>query len=265
MIRLSAAVLIAAALFAAPAAAQQAVLLRYAPPAGQVSHYRTASQTWMQIPGMPSDSTRPTMTRTLYQTRTVTAVEAGTRTVTTTVDSSVQDLGPMTGMMPGGDIFRGITITQRLDSLGDVSSADVTTPPDANPMIAQAMRSQASQRQFLLPARRVSPGDTWTSSDTMPLGEAQGGGHAIIELTYTLVKVDRSGGSPLATISMTGAMSSDNPGAQGAPQGQMTGTMVFDLDAGRLAHSTTTMTAQVQSPDGGQMPVRTVSTTDLLP
>lgn len=264
MLRPAAVLLFAALVPTAPAAAQQAVRLRYQPPVGQVTRFRTFAQTWMQIPGMPSDTTKPTVTRTMFETRTVTAADAGARVVTTVIDSSAQDMGPMTGMMPAGDLFKGITTTQHVDSLGEVRSSDVTAPPDANPMIANGMRRQAGQRQFLLPARAVRPGDTWTSSDTMDLGTG-GGGHAILDLTYKLERVERDGAARLATISLTGILHADSAGAVGAPDGRMSGTMSLELGTGRVAHSTTTMTLQVRSPDGGTVPMRTVSTTDALP
>jgi Family of unknown function (DUF6263) len=252
-----------AAVPAAPAAAQQAVLLRYAPPVGQVTHYRSVTQTWMQIPGMPSDTSRPTMTRTMYQTRTVTAVDAGARVVTTVTDSSVQDLGPMAGMLPAGDMFKGMTMTQHVDPLGVVRSFDVTAPPGADPRFTQAMRTRAAERAFAFPAQAVHPGETWTSADTMDAGP-EGGNRAILTFTYKLERVDRQGGSRLATISISGAVSA-NAGAPGAMEGRMSGTLVLDLTSGRITHSTSAMTAQVQSPDGGTMPMRTVSTTDVLP
>lgn len=249
----------------APASAQQTVLLRYAPPVGQVTHYRSVTRTWMQIPGMPSDTSRPTMTRTMYQTRTVTAVDAGARVVTTVTDSSVQDLGPMTGMMPAGDMFKGMTVTQQVDSLGAVRSFDVTAPPDANPMILEAMRARAGERQFLFPARGVRPGDTWTSSDTMDVGAAMAGSRAVLDMTYKLESVGQPGRSRIATISMAGVLHADSSGAPGAPEGRMSGTMVLDLGTSRVTTATSTMTAQVRSPQGGMMPMRTVSTTDALP
>ena len=262
MNRLTAAVALAATVASVPAAAQP-VRLRFAPPVGQVSHYRTETQSWMRVPGMAADTTRPTLTRTMFQTRTVTAAEAGGRVVSTAIDSSVQDLGPMAGMMPGGDLFKGFTITQHLDSLGDVRAFDVTAPEGASPMIAAALRRQGGQRPFRLPERRVSPGDTWASSDTMDLGAA--GGRSFLDLTYKLDRVESQGGSRVAMISMTGKLRSDSAAASGAVAGEMTGTVVLDLGTSRLLRASTTMSAQVRSPNGEVMPMRTVSTTEALP
>jgi hypothetical protein len=263
MNRPSAALALAATVVAVSAAAQQPVRLRFTPPVGQVTRYRIETLTWMQIPGMPTDTAKPTLTRTMFQTRTVTAAQGDGRVVTTAIDSSVQDLGPMSGMMPAGDLFKGFTITQHVDSLGEVTSFDVSAPQGASPMIADALRRQAGQRPFRLPGPRVSAGDTWTSADTMDLGTS--GSRGYLDLTYKLDKVEQAGGARVATISMTGSMRSDSAAAAGAVQGQMTGTVVLDLGTSRVMHSTTTMAAQVRSPDGSLMPMRTVSTTDTLP
>ncbi len=262
MNRLTAALALAATAAAVPAAAQP-VRLRFAPPVGQVSHYRSETQSWMRVPGMATDTTRPTLTRTMFQTRTVTAAEAGGRVVTTAIDSSVQDLGPMAGMMPGGDVFKGFTITQHLDSLGEVRAFDVKAPEGANPMIAAALRRQAGQRPFRLPERRVSPGDTWTSADTMDLGA--GGGRSVLDLTYKLERIETRGGSRVATISMMGKLHGDSSAASGAVAGEMTGTLVLDLAASRVLRSSTSMSAELRSPSGEVMPMRTVSTTEALP
>ncbi len=262
MHRMTAALALAAAVVSVPAAAQP-VRLRFTPPVGQVSHYRSETQSWMRVPGMATDTTRPTLTRTMFQTRTVTAAEAGGRVVTTAIDSSVQDLGPMAGMMPAGDMFKGFTITQHLDSLGEVRSYDVKAPEGASPMIAAALQRQGGQRPFRLPARRVSPGDTWASADTMELGA--GGGRSFLDLTYKLERVETRGGSRVATISMTGKLHSDSAAASGAVAGEMTGTVVLDLGTSRVLRSSTTMSAEVRSPNGEVMPMRTVSTTEALP
>ena len=62
-------------------------------------------------------------------------------------------------------------------------------------------------------------------------------------------------------------MHSDSAGAHtaGGPHGTMTGEIVFDLDAGRAVRATTQLTAELPSPQGGTMPMRTRSTTEMLP
>jgi hypothetical protein len=253
-------------LAAGTAGAQQAVLLRYAPPVGQVTHYRAVSQTWMQVPGMGSaDTTQPAMTQTMYSTRTVTAMDGAARVVTSVVDSSKLEMGG--GMAPSGDMYRGMTTTQHVDNVGHVLSFELTPPPGTNPMIADAMRRRGGQRQFVLPERRVAPGATWTWSDTVAMSGAGGasGGHTILDLTYRLDKIERHGGARLATISATGQMHSDNAAAAGAMSGTVSEDLVFDLDAGRVTHETRTIRATVNSPQAGSIPMRSVTTTEALP
>jgi hypothetical protein len=267
MSHLPAVALLAAAVIAIPASAQP-VLLRLTPPVGQVTRYRTVTRTWMQLPGMAqADTTQPTMTQSLFTTRTVTAMDGTSRVVTTVMDSSTRDMGPMNGMMPAGDMFRGITTTQHVDPLGRVSSTDVTAPAGANPMVAEAMRRRAGQRPIVLPEGRVGPGDTWTSSDTMDMGAAGGGagGRVILDLTYKLDRVERQGATQLARITIAGAMHGDSAGVAGAAEGKMTGEIAFDVSAGRIARSTTETTMQVHSPDGSVVPMRSVTTTEVLP
>jgi hypothetical protein len=260
---------VAAVLAAAPAAAQEAVLLRFTPPVGQVTHYKAVTQTWMQIPGMSSgDTTQPTMTQTLYSTRTVTAMDGQARVVTTVIDSSTRDMGPMSGMMPAGDMFRGITTTEHVDPLGRVLSFELTPPPGMNPMMAEAMRRRSARRQIAFPERRVAPGDTWSTSDTMAMGGGPGGtggGHAVLDLTYKLDRVEQQGGAQLATLSLNGTVHGDSADASGGTSGTMTGEMVVDLGAARVMRASTRMTMQIRSPDGEVVPMRNESTTELIP
>ncbi len=270
MSRLPAALLVAGAaalLDPAGARAQTAVALRYQPPVGQVTHYRAVSQTWIRLPGMPAaDTTKPTMTRTMYSTSTVTGLDGGARVVKSVIDSSSQDLGPMGALMPGGDPFKGITITQHVDPLGRVLASDVTGPPDANPMVLVRMRQDGSQRPVVLPERRVSPGDTWTWADTLDMngGEGAGSPKAVVDVTYRLVRVRRTRGTRLATIALRGVMhGAGATAATGAgPRGTMSGEIVLDLGAGRVVRATTRLTAYLP---GEAPPMRTVSTTEMLP
>jgi hypothetical protein len=267
MSRLPAALMIAASCVAAPAAAQQTVLLRFTPPVGQVVHYRTVSQTWMRIPGMPAgDTTQPTVTQMVYTTRAVTAMHGASRVVTVTVDSSRREMPAMGGMMPSGDMLRGMITTEWIDPLGHVDSVAVTPPPGANPMVADAMRRNAgSGRSNLpLPDHAVRPGDSWTDSLTMDFSAARGaGGATTFRLTYRLERIERQGGSRVAVIAMSGSAASDNTAAGGMQSG-MKGEYRLDIDASRLVSLTNDMSVEMRG-EQGSFPMRMHSVTETLP
>jgi len=239
----------------------QSVLLRVTPPVGQATHYRSVTESWMQIPGMPAgDSTQPTMTQTMFTTRTVTRMEGAARIITTVVDSSRQDMAGMGGM--GGDMLRGMTTTQRVDPRGNVLSTDVTPPPGAPPEMAQAMRQGGASARgaAVMPERAIQPGETWTDSMTIPVGAGQ---QTVFHVTYRLERVERQGGARIAIVSWQGTVRSDSAAVLGAG-GTMTGQLALDLDAGRLTSSTTEMHITVQTPQG-TMPIRSKSTMQVVP
>jgi len=240
----------------------QTVLLRVTPPVGQATHYRSVSETWMQIPGMPAgDSTQPTMTQTMFTTRTVTGMDGTARVITVVVDSSRQEMGGMGGM-GGGDMLKGMTTTQRVDPRGTVLSNDVTPPPGAPPMMAQAIRQNAgaARSAAVMPERAIQPGETWTDSMTIAVGPGQ---QTVFHVTYKLDRVERQAGARIAIVSWQGTVRSDSAAA-GSAGGTMTGQLALDLDAGRLTSSTTDMRITAQTPQGA-IPVRTRSTMQLVP
>jgi hypothetical protein len=247
----------------------QAVLLRVTPPVGQVTHYRSVTETWMQIPGMPAgDSTQPTMKQTLFTTRTVTRMEGAARVLTTVVDSSHQEvpgMGDMGGRM-GGDMLRGMTTTQHVDERGNVLSVDVTPPPAAPPMVADAIRrsgGMGARSAAVMPERAVQPGETWTDSLTTSVGAGPQRQQAVFHVTYTLERVEHQGGSRVAVVSLRGSVRGDSAGTPGIA-GTMTGELAMDLNAGRLIRSTTSMDMTAPTPQGS-MPMRSKNTTQVLP
>ncbi len=81
--------------------AQESAVLRLAPPAGQVSHYRYEMRMWMQVPGMPvGDSSAPSISMTGGFTQSVTHVDGDAHESRTAYDSLKLD-APMMGSMGG--------------------------------------------------------------------------------------------------------------------------------------------------------------------
>jgi hypothetical protein len=248
------AILCAGLLAAAASQVQaQAVRLRFDPPVGQVTRYRTVTRAW------PSgDTTAAPMMTTLYSTRTIQSKSGTDLVVRTVMDSTAVAMpggGGRTGM---GDMMRGMAIVQHMDLHGRVVSTEVTPPPGLPPQVAGMMQRSAGaneNRGAVMPDRPMSPGSTWTDSVVTAAGGGRGGPTQVVFIvTYRLERVARSGGSRLATISMRG---SRPDGAAGS----FSGEMVLDLDAGRLVHMVTAMTLHGQE-GGGAM--RSQATMDLL-
>lgn len=261
------------------ATAQDAIVLRMDPPAGQVVHYRTDMQMFMPIgmPGMPApDSTTPTMVQTMYTTKTVTSVEGDVRVITTVVDSNTMDMpgiaAQMGGVMPQ-NVLQGMTTVQRWDSRGRLLSSEVTQAP---PMMQQLMGggrmggrggmmggmggggAGARGQSYFLPESPVRVGDTWTLTDStqVPGGPGSGQMSAPVQITYRLERIDQQGGSRVAVISMNGTLG-------GPGRGTMSGEFAVDLDAKRMIRMNTEIVAQSQT-QRGPLPVRTRLTTTAL-
>ena len=153
-----AAVLLAAA---AAQARSQAVELRFKPVVGQVSHYTMVNQVWMG-----GDTSAAPMQSTMYQTRTVTAMDGANFVVKTVTDSTVMPAGSPGA---GRDIMRGMGVTQTMDARGHILKTEVTPPPGLPPFVANMMtrnnqQGNSNRGQITWPEGPVSPGYTWTDT-----------------------------------------------------------------------------------------------------
>lgn len=229
-----------ALVLAAPAQAQS-VLLRLDPEQGQVSRYAMDMETHMESPMMSSD--QPFMVAQIYTTQTVTAVEGDVITYTMTTDSTHFETPAMPMMQQNMPDMAGETQTMKMDTRGrvvEVNNEDL--PPEAQQMLNQMGSGFGMQ----LPEGEVSPGDTWTARFEMG-GPGMPGADVemLIEVTYTLVSVS----SGLATIAFEGPVSiSGGQGGQGMDaSGTMSGTLVFDVDAGRMNSTETEMQMQMNA------------------
>jgi hypothetical protein len=242
---------------AAASAGAQAVLLRFAPPVGQVTHYRTVTQVWAS-----GDTTAAPLRSTLYSTRTIAAKDGPNYVVRTVMDSTATVLpgaaGGGAGM--GADMMRGMTITQHMDPRGRVLSSEIEPPAGLPPMVANMMRrnsgSSDDQKVAVMPERAISPGTTWT--DSMVTSASTGRGRptpAVFTVVYRFERVARVRGARVAIISMHGTR-------PGGLTGTITGEVALDLDAGRVARSASSMT--MQSREGGG-PMRMRMTMEMLP
>jgi hypothetical protein len=163
-------------------------------------------------------------------------------------------------------MLRGMTTTQHVDERGNVLSVDVTPPPGASPMMADAIRrsgGMAGRGTAVMPARAVRPGETWTDSMTTSVGAGPQRQQAVFHVTYTLQRVENRGGARVAVVSLRGSLRADSAGTPGLT-GTMTGELAVDLNAGRVVRSTTNMDMTAATPQGS-MPIRSRNTTQVLP
>ncbi len=228
----------------------QAVQLKFTPPVGQVTRYRTTNQIW------PSgDTAAAPVVTTLFTTRTIASMDGPNYVVKTTQDSMVTSQGGGRG----ADMMRGMVITQHMDQRGRVLSTEISPPPGLPPFVASMMQRNAPQSNTrstaVMPEGPIHPGDTWTDSMVSSASTGRGRPSEVtFVVTYKLERVENQGGTRMAVISMQG-------GGQGGPASTINGELTVDLDAGRLAHMNSTMTF----PGQGGTPTRTTTTMELLP
>jgi hypothetical protein len=244
-------------LAAATQARAQAVQLRFAPPVGQVTRYRTVNQLWSS-----GDTSAAPVLSTLYTTRTIMAMDGANYVVKTVTDSTVTVMPGGSGGRPGraGDMMRGMTITQHMDPRGRVLSSEVTPAPGMPPFMANMMQRSSGANNnrgaAVMPEGAVRPGYSWT--DSMVTSASAGRGRpapVVFVVTYTFERVEHQGGARVAIISMHGTQ-------QGELTGTVSGEYALDLDAGRLAHLATEITTQAQEGGG---PMRMKMTMETLP
>ncbi len=234
------------------------VLLRLAPPEGQVSRYAFSVQAEVDSPMMPSSG--PLMTMRMQQTETVLGVENDVIRYRTTIDSATT-----TSAMPGMNIpdLSGSAFTAEFDTQGRMLGvSDFEGLPEVAGFDPQSLFQ--SSNHFVFPEQEVSPGDSWTqdASTSMPMGPTGGPTSTEFEMTYTFVSLEGS----LATLSFEGPfdMDTDAAGMAVTGSGTMTGTMVVNLAAGRFL-SQSSRTSLDMNMAGMTMKSTTTTTSELIP
>ena len=227
--RVLAATLLAGALSPAPLAAQ-AILLRLEPPVGQVSTYSADMVMQFEMAGMGEMTTNMRM----QMTQTITGIEGDVRTMEVTIDSMVMEGAPGMAANPAAQV-EGMTMTMQMDSRGRPVAFQM---PEGmgGPMggISGGPLAQGFAQVFL-PEGPVAPGAEWVDDQPMDLGQEDVAMEVDKNLRYRFERLDVENGARLATISVTGTISikAEAP-MQMTSDGDMRGTMVLDLDAGRF-------------------------------
>jgi len=236
----------------APPSADAGILLRVAPPVGQVSHYRVVSETSIDMEGMPMMGSGVSMSQTMFLTNTVLEETGELLTISTVIDSVDVDAPGMMGMV-GQTLERieGASMETVMSTRGDYQRAKVDESTVPSDMVSAfgVMQESFGGLSLGLPEEAVGPGATWTvpvtkTVSTPGMGEMVQGGemsfvferteegedgrHAI--LSFTGVHTQGLGGDPSAQVTMEMDMS-----------GESSGEVDLSLSEGRIHGMTMTM------------------------
>jgi hypothetical protein len=247
------------------------VLLRLTPPAGQVSHYRTAMVIYMTTPGAPgADSMNPFMSQCIETTQTVDSALEGVLVVREVTDSARLSMPGSPGTVPTSlrDILRGMTVTRRMDTRGRVLYSSVSgpnVPPSPMGGMAGAMGGLAG-RLPALPEQPVRPGDTWADSQPVVLATPGSRATGWVRIANILDSIGQFTGVRIAAVAADGAAQYDVTSSQFnmTVTGTSSGLVLWDLDHGRLLTISSVANGQIRIPELGQvMPFRMSLRTDL--
>ena len=233
---------------ASAAAAQEPLLLRINPAAGQIMHYRTDVDAWLNTPLLPQgDPALPTFRIALFTNRTATHPDSGMIIFTDVTDSSrfemprIRDVQPQ--LAASGDYMRGMRTETLVDQRGrSVSTRVLTAPamPQDLPVLIRGMQSLALTGQrlstFNFPDRAISPGDTWTDSVRYDLGGDQsiapalvtGGGAGLANFRFE--RLEQRGAVQVAVLSATGRVSAGAQDVVASSTLVVSATAQMDID-----------------------------------
>lgn len=239
------------------------LLLRMAPPEGQVSRYAFSMETSIESPMMPSTG-NPLITMAWQQVQTVLSAEDEVIRVRGTVDSAstTMDFGmPMPGMDDLLPDFSGMSFTVDMDPRGSVLSVVESegVPEEAGVSVESIMQGAGHS---VLPQEEVSPGDSWTLETPIEIPVGTGGTMSMdMEFTYTFVSLDDG----LATLSFEGPMDMDMnvEGMAMDGSGTLSGTLVVDLVEGRHVSQTSRQNVEM-SVAGMSMTVTSTTRLELV-
>jgi len=240
------------------------LLLRMAPPEGQVSRYAFSIETSMEGPMMPSTG-GPLITMAWQQIQTVLSADDDVIRVRGTVDSAstTMDFGmPMPGMDDLFPDFSKMSFTVDMDPRGSVLRVVESegVPEDVGVSVESLMQGAGHS---VLPEEEVSPGDAWTLETPIEIPVGTGGTMSMdMEFTYTFVSLDDG----LATLSFEGPMDMDMDfeGMAMNGSGTLSGTLVVDLVEGRHV-SQTSLQSMEMSVAGMSMTVNSTTSLELMP
>ncbi|WP_419859510.1 DUF6263 family protein [Candidatus Palauibacter sp.] len=238
------------------------LLLRMAPPEGQVSRYAYSMETSIESPMMPSTG-GPLVTMAWQQIQTILSADDEVIRVRGAVDSASTTMGlPMPGMDDMLPDLSGMSFTVDMDPRGSVLQVVESqgVPEDAGVTVETMLQGAGHS---VLPEEEVSPGDSWLVETPIELPMGTGGTMSMdMEFTYTFVSL----ADGLATLSFEGPMDMDMDfqGMAMSGAGTLSGTLVVDLVEGRNVSQTSRQSMEM-SVAGTSMTVNTTTTLELMP
>jgi len=238
------------------------LLLRMAPPEGQVSRYAYTMETSVESPMMPSTG-GPLVTMAWQQIQTVLSVDDDVIRIRGAVDSASTTFGmPMPGMDDMLPDLSGMSFTVDMDPRGGVLQVVESegVPEDAGVSVESMLQGAGHS---VLPEGEVGPGDSWTLETPIEMPMGTGGTMSMdMEFTYTFVSL----ADGLATLSFEGPMDMDMDmqGMAMSGSGTLSGTLVVDLVEGRYVSQTSRQNMEM-GVAGTSMTVNTTTTLELMP
>ena len=231
-------------------------LLRLVPPEGQVSRYVLSMEVNVENPMMPVSG--PAMTARVHQTSTVLSVTDEATRMRTSIDSSSMMIAmPGAGAAPD---LAGTVFAVETDARGRlVSVVAEETAGAATAEVAEGLMQGSGF--FWLPEAEVAAGDTWSENAPVPLSLGGPVQTVDVGLTYTLdgMEGDR------ATITFAGPIETtlDMGGMPANMAGELTGSMVVDLAAGRFVSQESRLDIEMAL-GGMAIPFETTTTVELV-
>jgi hypothetical protein len=248
-------VALAALLAAPPAAAQDAVPLKWSLKEGDTFYVRTVQDMDMAIGVLGQNQDMKQKATTVVRIRVKSAAPTATVVEMTYIDFKMDAAG-----FPGAggvtDKMKGLNFTVTLDDkmevkklegydkfLDAIAGEDETQRKLMSTLIPEStFRQMVSQTFVIAPGKPVKPGDTWTRSDELAMGPL---GTFVLKQTFKLDAV--TDGVAKITGKADVAFKPGDGGAAGLPfkitkadlkADKFTGTYGFDTKAGRLKDAT---------------------------
>jgi len=254
----------------------QTVLLRLAPPQGQVTRYQADLDAWLITPLLPaSDTAQPTVHVTSFLTRIVTSRDSQRLEFTEHTDSSRLDFPAMRSFMAQGgqgDVLRGMRTVTRMDSRGrQVATMVVEAPnlPAGMPTLIRGVHglviAVARLATVGLPEHPVSPGDTWTDSLSFDMGNTpgmdmmsvQGAGSGLATIRFERIEQRHGARIAVLTAVANATAGAGDVNASATLSVSATSTLDLDLDSGRFVRGETRLSGPMVT-RLGVIPVRLI-------
>jgi hypothetical protein len=206
----------------------------------------------MEMPDMPMMAGPTTVRQAVHSTQTVRAAEGDIRYLTVIIDSVELDAPGIFGMMgPGAQMMEGVTQRIAMTTRGEILSSEIedSTLSDELRQAMGTVQDIVSGLSLELPAEPIRWGAAWTVpvEKRVPLGNI-GSMNQTMEFTYRFERLELRDGARHGMLTFSGpikqTMLSDSTASMQVEmelEGNFTGQMDLNLDAGRVEEMQATM------------------------